>query len=397
MTKINVMHMLELTQAYGVERHFLNYLELATRVPGEIQHYICAIKISDDIKEELEALNVSFIINNLRTPRKFQSFKQYIQKNKIDILHTYSLLRSPFKSRIMPKIAGIPTILEHERGMVWNMKAKFLGRLTNHLSNMNICNSNAAKIILKQKCGIQATVVHNGVKLPGTEEYEESILKLRAELGISPQDKIVGFIGRLNTPKGVHAYIRMVPIVRTQYPNAKIIIVGDGPMRQELENYAESLGVRDDIAFLGFRRDARLIMRLLDVLVVPSIRESFGNVVIEAAFAKKPVVASCVDGLAETIVDGKTGFLVECTEPVLGPSSKAVSALPNYVVDGRTKKIRLPLLPNIEQLAERVIRCLSIPEEATEMGMNAYNRAIKCFSLERYLNDLDCIYRELAK
>jgi len=389
--------MLKIDQAYGVERQLLNHLELAARVPSEVQHHLCALKMSDDIKTELETLNVSFIINSLRTFGELHSFMQYIKTNKIDILHTYSLLRSPFRSRIMPKIVGIPIILEHEHGMVWNMKTTLLGRLTNHLPTLNICNSNAAKIMLKQKCGIQATVVLNGVKSQDKVEHEENVLKLRAEIGVSPQDKIVGFIGRLNTPKGVHAYIRMVPIVREQFPNAKILIVGDGPMRQELEDYAESLGVREDVTFLGFRKDARSIMRLLDVLVVPSIREPFGNVVIEAAFAKKPVVASCVDGLSETIIDGKTGFLVDCTEPVMGSSRKGISGLPSYVVDGRTEKIRPPLLPDTKQLADRVISCLSCPDEAREMGINAYKRARDYFSLERYRNDLDCIYRELVK
>ncbi len=395
MDRVNVMHMLGLTQAYGVERQLLDHLKFASLSPNGIRHYVCALKISDDMRLELEALHVPFIVNNLRTPWKVWSFSHYVRKNKIDILHAHNLLRYPIRTRIIPKLTGIPNVLEHERGMVWNRCPALLVRLTNGLSDNHICNSQAAKIMLKHKCNIEATVVHNGIKIPELKKPGD-VQKILEDLALSPVDKVVGFVGRLNTPKGVPAYIKMVPIVRRQYPDAKFLIVGDGPMRQELEQYADSLGVRKDITFLGFRKDARTIMKLMDVVVVPSIRDPFGNVVIEAAFAQKPVVASCVDGLAETIVDGKTGFLVDCTEVALQRSRKGISRLPSCVVEGRDGKTRPPLLPNTEQLAERVIKCLGAPEEARQMGLNAYQRAKEYFSLERYRNDLDHIYRQMV-
>lgn len=390
MSQINVMHMVGLTQGYGVERQLLDQLEVS-KANKEIKHYVCALKISDAIKSELEALEIPFIVNNLHYPWQIIQFINYSKENNINILHVHNLLRFPFRSRIVPRMAGIPYIIEHEHGMIWNMRYTQLIKWTNNLANLNICNSHAAKILLQKKCGIDATVIHNGVKVP--QDSNNKIQYLYDELNLSNDDAIVGFVGRLNTPKGVHAFIKTISIVKNKCPQAKFIIAGDGPMRQELEAFAENLGVSQHIKFLGFRKDVRDIMSLFKVLVVPSIREPFGNVVIEAAFARKVVVASNVDGISETVVNGETGYLIECNEPALARATREASRLPEIVVDGLTGNLRAPMLPNIDQMAEKIVTCLKRPELAYQMGESAYERARKYFSIDRYVHDLNEIYR----
>ena len=205
---------------------------------------------------------------------------------------------------------------------------------------------------------------------------------------------IAGFVGRLNNPKGPEAFIRIIPIVSQAVPQAKFVVVGDGPMRSYLEAEAKKLKVEERVYFLGYQPKAYRLMKEMDVIVVPSFREAFGNVAIEAAFAKKPVVASNVDGIAETVVDGETGFLIDCTEPLKG-RLKGTNRLPAAVVDGTTRKLRLPYLPNTEKMAEKVIACLLNPEMAASLGNKGYLRAKSLFSFERYRTELDQTYREL--
>lgn len=388
---INVLHMVALTIGYGVERQLLDHLALTNKTPNEVKHHVWALKSSDQILQELKSLKIPYTINRL-WPWNLSEFSNFVKEHNIHILHVHNQLRFTLRSRILPKLGGVPIIVEHEHGMVWNTFATRLIKMTNKLVNANICNSNATKIMLKHNCAIDAKVIYNGVPISHEQKHDKTELKVK--MGLPIDTPIVGFVGRLNSPKGVPAFIRIIPQVLRAMPQTKFIIVGDGPMRNELESNVKEFGVYDKVFFLGYQKDVPNLMKQMDIIVVPSIREPFGNVVIEAALAKKPVVASNVDGIAETVVDGETGFLVDCTEPIKS-RSKGSSRLPWAVVDGRTRELRPPRLPNIEMLTEKVIKCLQDPEMANLMGKKGYLRAINTFSLERYRDDIDNVYREL--
>lgn len=392
---INVLHMAGLTQGYGVERQLLAHLELSKVNSNGISHFVLATKISGELAKELQELDIPYMVNRMHNPLQMLDFIKFAKKNDIHIIHIHNLLRNPIRTRIISYLAGIPAIIEHERGMVWNMRFPMLVKMTNKMVDLNICNSNASKILLKHKCDIEAKVIHNGIKRPAEEDVD--CQKLKAELGIAESADVVGFVGRLNTPKGVHAFIRMIPKVKEKCPNTEFLIVGDGPMRLELDDYAKKCNVRDDIKFLGYRKDARTLMKIMDILVVPSIREPFGNVVIEGAFAKKPVIASNVDGIRETIVDTVTGYLIDCTEEVPTRKNRKASRLPEMVVDGKSLEIRPPRLPDSRELADKVVYCLKNPDVRKLIGEESYKNAIEKFSMERYKRDIDNIYHNLIK
>ncbi len=119
----------------------------------------------------------------------------------------------------------------------------------------------------------------------------------------SRDTKMILFLGRLVYQKGVNVLIGSMPHVLDECPDTKLVIVGEGPMRMQLERDTFLLGVAEHVVFTGYLDDhtARCLLRAADVLVMPSVYEPFGIVALEAMAARVPVVASDVGGISELI------------------------------------------------------------------------------------------------
>jgi glycogen(starch) synthase len=123
------------------------------------------------------------------------------------------------------------------------------------------------------------------------------------------------FVGRLAPQKGVRALVAAAALIEN--PSARVLLVGDGPEREALEREAERIGVGDRVRFLGFFAHERLpaAMAHADVLVLPSVYEELGTVLLEAMWAGLPIVASRTGGIPDVIEDGSNGLLVEPGDP----------------------------------------------------------------------------------
>ncbi len=129
-----------------------------------------------------------------------------------------------------------------------------------------------------------------------------------------PARPVVGFVGRIEPRKGPLDLIRAAPAIRAGAPGTRIVLVGDDPYDSAPE-YAAEVRAAHDIEQIPWVPDGAAVMRHLDVLVAPSRQEPFGTVLAEAMAAGTPVVATRVGGLAEVVVDGVTGRLVEPGRP----------------------------------------------------------------------------------
>jgi glycosyltransferase involved in cell wall biosynthesis len=119
-------------------------------------------------------------------------------------------------------------------------------------------------------------------------------------------------VGRLDRDKGVR-YL-LLAVAKANRSDIKLLIVGDGPERQELEKLSDELGLKNRIIFTGFRRDMADMYAAMDLFALPTLREAFGNVIVEAMLSKVPVLASYVGGIPEIINDGVNGFMAPVAE-----------------------------------------------------------------------------------
>jgi glycogen synthase len=139
----------------------------------------------------------------------------------------------------------------------------------------------------------------------------------RKRWGVEDGGKLITAVGRLTAQKGFDNLIRAYPMIRRAVPSSRLLVVGEGYMRSELESLAEKEQVRDSTTFAGFVEDDDLvrILKSSDVVAIPSRFEPFGIIALEAMAAGAPVVVSNVGGLAEIVEDSVDGLEVEPDSP----------------------------------------------------------------------------------
>ena len=133
---------------------------------------------------------------------------------------------------------------------------------------------------------------------------------MRAALGVDADALLLGIVCRLVEQKGIPYALEALRRLRAEYPQAHLVIAGDGEKAAELRRLASALGIADRVHWLGWRSDAADLMAAFDVLLVPSLWEGFGLVLLEAMSRRVPVIASRVSAIPEVIVDGESGILI---------------------------------------------------------------------------------------
>ena len=203
-------------------------------------------------------------------------------------------------------------------------------------------------------------VVRYGLSpLPSDSIGSDTVRALRREWAVNDGEVLFGIVARLVPQKSIDTLLTAFALVRGDHPNARLVIVGAGPLEKDLRALAHSLDLGDAIIWAGFRQDIGIVMRALDVFVLSSIYEGFGLVLLEAMEASRPIVASNVSAIPEIVVDGKTGRLVPPRDPT------ALAAAMAQMMDGETR---------------------------LAMGLQGYRRLLDAFVVERMAQETAAIY-----
>lgn len=199
-------------------------------------------------------------------------------------------------------------------------------------------------------------VIHSGID---TERFHPNVdgIRVRFEANVPQDAPVVAMIARFQRVKGHHTFQQMALQVALQVPEAHFIVAGDEVFgvggdqaykREIIERAETEPLLRKRLHYIGFRKDAERVMGAADVVVTPSLFESYGKVNVEAMACGKPVVSTNRGGPAETVVDGETGYLVPPEDP--------------------------------EALAKRVIQLLRDPEQRERMGSAGRQRVLQHFA-----------------
>ncbi len=239
---------------------------------------------------------------------------------KIDIIHAHDWMvgSAAIDLAFQYKKPFVSTIHSTEFGRSQGIKEEYQRRIHEaevrlvRLSDLVIVCSESMKREIQGLFGVtgKISVIPNGVDVSKFDCFVDEDAIKEKFCGLK-SSKMILFLGRLVYQKGVSVLIGALPIILSSYSRVKrdvrLVIVGEGPMRKQLEKDAAHLGVSKHVVFTGFLDDymVRSLLKAADMVVVPSLYEPFGIVALEAMAAKTPVVVSDVGGLSELISDGE--------------------------------------------------------------------------------------------
>ena len=208
----------------------------------------------------------------------------------------------------------------------------------------------------------------------------------------------LGFAGRLVAVKGPILLLHALGRIRDSLPDAELHVAGDGPERNRLQEWAGRLGVSSAVHFHGVTRDMAAFYDQVDCLLHPALREPFGLVAIEAAAHGCPVVAAAVDGLPEAVSPTSGGC---CLVPRLSLPDYAalggnLEGLPRLVYDPVADAIGPPRAVDPGEIAQRVVALFSEAGAYERASLQATTHVLQAFDFDRHVSDVFAVLDGLA-
>lgn len=283
-----------------------------------------------------------------------------LRSSRPDLVHTF-FPASNSVGVLAARLAGVRTVISSRRDMGYGLTGKDVAllRLADKFVSVVLCNAAAIRDMTIARELIppgKIRVIYNGLgpsdgdSGPGKEQHPP----------------VVGIVANLNrTVKRVDVFIDAAALVKGERPETRFQVIGDGPLRRDLESQASRLGIKDAVDFLGRRSDVQQLLPGLTVGVLSSDSEGLSNSLIEYMRSGLPVVATNVGGNSEIVEEGRSGLLV--------PAGDA------------------------KALALAILRLLRDSATAAAMGAAARERATSLFSLEGMLGSTESLYRELCR
>jgi glycosyltransferase involved in cell wall biosynthesis len=270
--------------------------------------------LSEDTLEQF-GIDVSYLARHKFDPRTYGHLRRVLTAKQADLVHMHGYGATTF-GRMCAWRMGIPAILhEHANHTNTPWYQKIADKLLAPHTDLAIAVSEStaeftirARLMPEQR----TKVVYLGAPLDEFARIRsaDEVQAARRALGIEPSTIAVGTVTRLMPSKGNEYLVDAVPEITRRHPRARVYIVGEGELAEQLEAQARALGLGDRLVFLGFQRDVSAVLAALDIVVFPSLWEGTPLTAFEALASGKPIVATDADGLLDILTDRKDALVV---------------------------------------------------------------------------------------
>jgi glycosyltransferase involved in cell wall biosynthesis len=314
---LNVLQLIPTLDRSGAEKQMAI---LARGLPRDrFRVEVAALTRLGPLEAELRAAGVpvTAIGKKLKVdPLALARLVRLLRSRRFDVLQTWIFAADTY-GRVAARLARVPVVVTAEMAVdLWKGPRdlavdRYLARWTDR-----VVGNSRAVVDFYRRNGIpedRLEMIPSGI---GDEEPPAvDRAALRAEFGWPGDAPLLLFAGRLAEQKGVGDLVAAIDLVRYVVPELRALIVGDGPLRSQLEETARDFRLDGMVKFAGHRDDVPRLLAGADLLVLPSLYEGLPNVVLEAMRFSRPVVATAAPGTTEVVDDGRTGLLVPVRDP----------------------------------------------------------------------------------
>ena len=313
--------------------------------------------------KEFSKRAIFFIDRRTRIMNNAKRIAAILKERKIDLLYMNNQPSSNLEGIIASKMTGVPAI-QHSR--IETELNSFEVKAANQGLSKIICVSQGVMDTLVER-GVESAkcvVAYNGISSETVTRRSPD--EIKSEWGIPEGDLLIGTVGSLIRRKRIRDLIEAIGMIEGKTGcSVKCLIVGEGPERENLVELAEKSGLGNRVIFTGFQSDAISYINAMDIFVMPSEKEGFPRVVLEAMLMRKPVVAARIRGTEELVVDNETGIMYK---------------------KGAVK-----------DLAGCLMKLLSSPSFMEDMGKAGKERVVESFSIEEYVNNVQKVFSEVLE
>jgi glycosyltransferase involved in cell wall biosynthesis len=371
---VKVLHLINTLSAGGAELHLFTLCRYLRRQGLEVVVSCLREQVKDSRSLRAEFENEGIRVAHLRANsryniRFFVRLTRLLREEQPAVLHSHlprADLAAALALLLYPRvlwICSIHGIYEETWSGRWTLP---LFKFVWHRADSIVAISQAVKDWLVKKHGLppdKVVVVHYGIE---PEKFFVPKTNLRKAWGLERRI-VIGSMGRLEQGKRYECLIRAILILLRQVPEVFLVIAGHDPWGygKKLQTLIERLGLEENVRLVGFQSDIASFIGALDVFAFASRSEGFGQVLIEAMAAGKPVVAGRIPPFTEIVADGETGLLVELESP--------------------------------ESFAEAIAWFLSHPDKTAQMGRQGQERVRNYFSMEQKVVQTFSLYKRLIE
>ncbi|MEO5936331.1 MAG: glycosyltransferase [Terriglobales bacterium] len=317
---MRILYMIDEMQALtdgGTERQVLQMIALMKQAGADV--HLCTLRGTEWLTAEQAGCPVEhFHYRSFWRPGSIMELlrlRRWMRDKKVEILQTF-FVEANILGPLVGRMASVPIILGSRRNLNYWMSplAALAQRIANRFAMRLVANCNAVKqhvIATESVDAGKVDVMYNGLDAAHFAPNDERRRQLRQEYGFRDSDVVVGAVSVLRPIKGCETFIDAAGEVLRQDPNARFVLVGDGPLRSSLETRAASLG--DRFRFAGAQKDIRPFLNMFDIGVLASESEGFSNSILEYLAAGLPCVVTNVGGNPEAIENA--GVVVTQKQP----------------------------------------------------------------------------------